>query len=531
MATINKQMKSFNVLNGSDTIKYEIVDEQNRGEVTELKSAFDNEVLDREYADNDLQGTIKSFLATDNVIYQQRKFEVGSVGGKYQQKVFYTLSKTFTSGEIYFFYASSISGNTNTAPYRANVKHGTNTIRSISASSGASVVITDDDITAEVDSIEFFVYASTSTALTQVCVLTAPYVIKGLEKEQKHYTDLFLNTVEDFVNRINLGTIVNGFVNSNDGTIYHNVDSYKVTDYIPIKANKIKVCVTSSASQVGLAFFDNAKCYVSGVDFSGYTLGNMIDITVPYVAKYVVYSAINAQESNMAMYDISLPVETINPCFWTESEECRVFKKILCIGDSLTEGAFEYNDGGTTQAFFVEGLSYPSFLASITGRQTTNAGDSGETTVSWYSIHGQEDFSGHDACIIALGRNDYANNNNISSEDRITAMTNIINKVKADNPQIPIFICNQLNYYNTIPAATQVNTDMATLASTIDDCYLVDLFNYGVLNMRRDAYSHCTAIGYSKLARYIFNYVSYIIHMNYADFKTVQFVGTTHSFT
>ena len=70
---------------------------------------------------------------------------------------------------------------------------------------------------------------------------------------------------------------------------------------------------------------------------------------------------------------------------------------------------------------------------------------------------------------------------------------------------------------------------MATVAENNDDCYLLDIYNYGRMTIKHDAYSHCTAVGYLTIAKYYYNYISWIMHFNYMDFKNVQFAGTNRA--
>lgn len=344
----------------------------------------------------------------------------------------------------------------------------------------------------------------------------------------------FKNEVESDIQnlqKLNLGTLEDGFINSAYGSAI-GATSYKRTGFIHVQADKIKVAITFSVASVGFAFYDSRKKYISGFDYTGYNVGDLKEVSVPENAYYFRYCAINANVSKMLVlipnYANAVSRIDTNPCFYDLSSECRTFKKILCIGDSLTAGQFDYKEGGVTKEFNAPEYSYPSYLKAITGRDTTNAGGAGETTVSWYELHGQEDFSGHDACIIMLGRNDYVSGRETTSEERATAFANIIAKVRADNPQIPIFMATLINYYKG-SGADAMNADIRA-AATANNCYLLDIAAYGRMVLSDDAYSHCTAEGYYTLAEYFFRYISYVMHNNYTAFKTIQFVGTNRAY-
>ena len=342
--------------------------------------------------------------------------------------------------------------------------------------------------------------------------------------------------------KYSLGTFENGFINSSNGN-YTSANSYRATDYIKLIGEKVSFPVYF-ADAAGAAFYDSDKTYISGYsNTSGSSAyGTVATLEIPTNAKYIRICWLSVHVSKAwlkcntysfttlvqeSVHDSSTPTPTVNPCLYKSTTGCRTFKKILCIGDSLTEGTFEYKDGSNDYTYFVdEDLSYPTFLKCLTGRNTTNLGDGGKSTKTWWQNHQNDDLSGHDACIIALGRNDYGTSAATTSEERSTYMGYIIDKVRTENPQIKIFVATLLNYY-TGEGATSVNEDMRDIAED-NDCYLIDISAYGQLNFSQDAYSHLTAEGYEIVANYYFNYISYIMNENKSDFKDIQFIGTNH---
>ena len=76
--------------------------------------------------------------------------------------------------------------------------------------------------------------------------------------------------------------------------------------------------------------------------------------------------------------------------------------KVICIGDSLTAGAYystEMGDSGIAE-------SYPYFLSKLTRWKVTNAGRSGERSSTFYNYRfGEYDFAKYDTAIIWLGTN------------------------------------------------------------------------------------------------------------------------------
>lgn len=216
------------------------------------------------------------------------------------------------------------------------------------------------------------------------------------------------------------------------------------------------------------------------------------------------------------------------------------FSNILCIGDSITDGYFNYNAISGQTFTMEEKYSYPSNLARMTGCNVINLGDSGESSYSWWDAHKNDsELTGASCAIIELGINDAADTLDTLTKD---AFDNIISALKSRNKNIKIFISGIIsgksykanlatdayyakdqwlrNYYNTYFANdTQV--------------YFLDIARYGHI---RDKYSknnfddynkgHLSAYGYWRLAKDYANYISYIMRLSDKDFGNIQFTGT-----
>lgn len=79
--------------------------------------------------------------------------------------------------------------------------------------------------------------------------------------------------------------------------------------------------------------------------------------------------------------------------------------KIVCVGDSLTEG--DYGISGMTGIANVKAENYPYYLARELGCETVNAGKCGYTSSSYleYYMQGAVDVSGADIILVMLGTN------------------------------------------------------------------------------------------------------------------------------
>lgn len=202
-----------------------------------------------------------------------------------------------------------------------------------------------------------------------------------------------------------------------------------------------------------------------------------------------------------------------------KGDEISLFDKIVCIGDSMTAGVFNKTEGYATLAKY----SYPTYLAKITGCEVVNEGVGGVTAAEWYNQAGT--LEGYDCAIIMLGINDAIQGTQIGTFT--TALGNIVDQLKSDNSGIKIFVA-------TTPPATAyadsrylpVNAAIRSFVSGRNDCYLVDLQQYGHTG-EESAYNkgHLSALGYRRLAEDYKAYISYIISENMDDFDEVQFAN------
>lgn len=331
-----------------------------------------------------------------------------------------------------------------------------------------------------------------------------------------------------------IGELIVGLVNNwgNIGT----ATSYVRTDYLVLHGTTVAFPAYFSDS-AGYTFFDENKEWVAGGKRTTENLGDIIEIEVPAKAKYLMVSCLATQKDNFFVRVTAGLMEHLNsiidpaPCDYP-GNEFLTFRKILCIGDSLTEGQFDYYDAGTRREFNSKVYAYPTYLKAMTGAEVTNAGDAGESTRTWYEKHANDDLSGHDCAIIALGLNDSNGSTSVqtTSEERTTALGNIVAKLKAENKGIKIFISTIFKCF-TGSEKIPVNTDIINFANTTDDVYLMDLFTHGnVINKPWYVAGHLTAYGYRQLAGDIFAYASYIMHNDPESFRFVQYIGTDYAY-
>ncbi|MCR5041969.1 MAG: SGNH/GDSL hydrolase family protein [Clostridia bacterium] len=116
--------------------------------------------------------------------------------------------------------------------------------------------------------------------------------------------------------------------------------------------------------------------------------------------------------------------------------------KILCLGDSLTEG--DYGLYGKHGIANVQKESYPYFLSLLTDAQVINGGRCGARASSelrYYKTELREhhDFSSVDAVMIMLGSN--GGLTAFSDSDENAAYGELVDLVRADCPAARVYLC------------------------------------------------------------------------------------------
>lgn len=219
-----------------------------------------------------------------------------------------------------------------------------------------------------------------------------------------------------------------------------------------------------------------------------------------------------------------------------DGKEICTFRKMICIGDSITEGTFNHNESGTMEYMsrdnspYAELYSYPSYLHKLTGIDITNKGRGGYTSKRWYEVNYNLDFSSYDSAIIMLGINDVLQG--MSTQDSVSYLSQIISVLKNGSNGIKIFLATLTPAYtdgNTL--FDSINAAIRNLASTTENVYLIDINKYS--KCHRDTayeYGHLSAIGYYQMAKEFVSLISYVMKENLDDFGSIQFIGTTYSY-
>jgi lysophospholipase L1-like esterase len=353
-------------------------------------------------------------------------------------------------------------------------------------------------------------------------------------------------------NLLKWDSVTKGYIKA-DGTVQP-YNSLWCSDFCEIEEGKVYCNAVSGNINVNqyFAFYDENKTFLASYQ----TIGSMQRLTsdirylsVPEGAKYFRCTFSVDQAVNRTAWISNSPenpyendsynVKDVYPYVFNPENPCdyseltvRAFSKVVCIGDSLTYGGFNLsNDGpstGETQSSAELALrySYPSNFQRITGVETVNAGDSGETSVSWYQQHKNDDFSQFDLAIIHLGVNDSAFS--VSDADTLTAMQNIVTMLNNARSDMRIAICSVIPAYDGTgyQAKGQLILNWAKGLNN-PNVIPLDIARYSHVKPRTSYVAgHLSALGYYMMAYDIARYISWYMDQHKRDFRFIQFIGS-----
>lgn len=238
---------------------------------------------------------------------------------------------------------------------------------------------------------------------------------------------------------------------------------------------------------------------------------------------------------------------------------CGIFRRICCIGDSLSSGEFESSDEkGENKGYHdMFDYSWGQYLGRLCGSTVLNYSRGGMTAKELCDTYG--DAHGYwnleNACqayIIALGVNDmHGLDGHYGGELGSTAdicrddyrqnkpsfagyYAQIIQRMKKIQPRAKFFLMTmpKEDREESVNKRFEAHADLLyDLAEYFDNTYVIDLHKYAPKydsDFKKRFYlgGHLNPCGYLLTAKMTASYIDYIIRHNIEDFDQVGFIGT-----
>ena len=353
--------------------------------------------------------------------------------------------------------------------------------------------------------------------------------LKGIFNESNNYVNRTRT-----INLLNKYDVIENYYVGANGNITPSND-FCVSNYIPCEAGDVLIPSTS----LSRAYYDSDKELIE------YRAYDNTDKTCPSNTAYARFTVAKSQLNNYVIYKSTSPNDTNAKTgipYYTYSligsvndysnSTYQIFRKVCCVGDSLTEGYILNSDGVT--AMVDNNYSWPHYMELTSGNTYYNCGSSGANTKTWLErsngLLKAQSFGHVQAYIIGLGFNDglpyegyhldlgYTTDIGTNNQTFYGCMSKIVRELHNISPDAFIFM-------QTIPSTnTERYSDYNDAIRYICNAYqndyntcLLDLYNYidlyttPLLNTD-SAQGHFTAVGYqvcSKNLQYIWsNYIN-----------------------
>ncbi|MGN1047648.1 MAG: SGNH/GDSL hydrolase family protein [Eubacteriales bacterium] len=245
----------------------------------------------------------------------------------------------------------------------------------------------------------------------------------------------------------------------------------------------------------------------------------------------------------------------------TDGGFCGIFRKIACIGDSLSSGEFEGTgkEGEKTFHDFFD-YSWGQYLARLAGTTVYNFSRGGMSAKEYCETFAEKNMFWNkelaaQAYIIALGANDtthmlagkyeFGSLNDICDEDYtqnkptfVGWYAQIIQRYKALQPDAKFFLMTMPRSDWPADPKNELRDRHSELlyafAEKYSNTYVLDLRKYAPVydkEFRRNFYlaGHMNAAGYMITAKMVASYIDYLIRKYPDDFRQVGFIGTPFS--
>lgn len=224
---------------------------------------------------------------------------------------------------------------------------------------------------------------------------------------------------------------------------------------------------------------------------------------------------------------------------------CKIFRKVVCCGDSFTSGHIVDSDG--TAHATNEDYAWPHYMEILTGNTWVNCGHSGANVITWQTMERglpKAQASGKaQAYVIGLGINDGQSSTSryvpvgtpsdigTNNETYYGGMSKIIRSLADISPNAHIFVNTNPNIAYPDYDYTDYNNAIRYIVNEYKSTYKVHLIDldalkemYMISSIYKDiTHGHMTALGYEQFATIYYKVLSNYIASNLSEFQDVAF--------
>jgi len=237
---------------------------------------------------------------------------------------------------------------------------------------------------------------------------------------------------------------------------------------------------------------------------------------------------------------------------------CGIFRKIVCVGDSLSSGEMEGMMDGKRIYHDMYEYSWGQFMARDIGAEVYNCSRGGMTAKAYVESFADErgfwdEKYSAQGYIIALGVNDMARV--IEGEMEYGSLADVHVDAPEENPHtfVGSYAAILSRYQKMVPKAKfflftmpshhmddalgqyydKHQKTMYELAELFENCYVLDFRKYAPdynAEFKKSFYlaGHMNPTGYRLTALMVESYIDYLIRHNVDDFRQIAFVGTPY---
>lgn len=252
----------------------------------------------------------------------------------------------------------------------------------------------------------------------------------------------------------------------------------------------------------------------------------------------------NHDGSDISPDDYTSTISIVSPAMFPTLNKltCRIFRKVVCCGDSYTAGYIRTDEpAGTPSVMTHEDYAWPHYMETITGNKWENCGSSGATTISWQTVARglpkAQSLGKSQAYVIGLMINDVGTTYHVdigTSADIGTEantyyaqLSKIIRELHTINSDAIIFVNTCPRNDSSFAPYNQAVRDIVNAYKETYHAHCIDLYNYLYLydnaSLTGDSLNgHFTAIGYEQFAEIYAYILSDYINSNISDFQSVH---------